>query len=589
VCGIAGELGPAGLVSAHRVLAMVDGMAHRGPDGKGVYATGGLAIGACRLAIRGREFLPVPTVLDDCSQVLAFNGEIYRPVPAASSDSDWLLRRLERLGRGGFDDLDGMFAIALADPAGQQLWLGRDAFGIKPLFVQRTGQIVRFASELEPLWWSERAEPAMDAEAFAEYVGLGRRLGEETPFKDTVSLEPGVCIMIRSGDEPSWRGTPIRTASQSGVTPTDHPAGSVDALAEALERSILRCATSNRPLGLFVSGGLDSTVIAAVLAKHGVEDLQTFSLLLGEDGVKDLTGLALPGTSWRSWRHHVLRPTMVDLDRAFEEVLSFTSEPTFPTSAACTLLLADMAAAAGVKVALSGEGADEVFGGYRSYVRFLTSRPHAPAEAFYLRDSCWERTLFLLGGSSLKIHQRVRRRLQELAAGRGLAGVLRLERLLSLRPLLDRLDQTTMRRSIEARVPYLHGGLPPLAMNAIERDPSLPDTKPVLRAAALSFVGQTRIRVPKRPLRIPPEDWLTGPRLKRVTTTLLSADIPELFPIDPTRLAGFCEELLQGPSTETAHVAVRIYQLARFWRRFGSRDRSNAAAFSGSALTHAAQ
>jgi asparagine synthase (glutamine-hydrolysing) len=562
--------------SSRSVLRMLEWMQHRGPDGTGTFKKDGIALGSCRLAITGPELIPTPMLSEGCPWLLAFNGELYGlPIPPGRSDTAWLRERVCSRGNDGLDALDGMYALALANPEAEEVWLARDPFGIKPLFIQEDGDTFRFASELQPLW-SERASPAViDPQAFVEYVSLSRRLGEESPFREISSFAPGTCLLVRrTGAGLMCQTRRLALPQAEGLPEELSVAEAAESVGTALERSVLNCARTSRRLGLFISGGLDSTIVAAILAKHGVEDVDTFSLLLERngpegDGVPDLATLHLPGSSWRSWQHHASHPTAGEVNQAFEEVLALTSEPCFPMSAAYTLLLSDMAAEAGVKVVLTGEGADELFAGYESYRAFLLSEQAAGPEDFYLKDPVFQWTLRVLDGTVDEVVASIRDQLREDTGRESpLAQLLRHERRMSLRPLLDRLDLTSMRRSIEVRVPFLHGGVGALSEKAVTDWRGLRTTKPLLRRAFAPLLGPRAWEIAKRPLRIAPERWLARGNLQRVRETLLSPTTREVLPLKLEKVEELLAELNGEFSGPAALVAVRVYQLTRFCARF---------------------
>ena len=558
MCGIAGLISAGGDADAAAVLAMVRELTHRGPDGVGVVARGGVAIGCARLSITGAEVFAVPVAEPDGARVLAFNGEIYGlELPGEMSDTHWLLERLRRNGSSPLPELDGMYAVAVGDLDAERLTLARDAFGIKPLHLRRTDGAVAFASELEPLWRLAPEAPVVDADALLEYLLLGSRLGPETPFPTIASVEPASSVTIER------RGGALRI-SEAAAPPAEATA---EDLAAAIRASVVACARTTRPLGLFLSGGIDSTAIAAILSEAGFEGIHTFSLLLGDDGVRILAELDLPGAAWRTWKHHTWAPDARAVQDAVETVLGFTSQPCFPSSAAFTYMLAAMAADAGVRVVVSGEGADELFGGYESYVEF--ARAGAPSvEAFYLGSAAVDAALRIVSGAEDAL-ERLRARLAAAApdpSGDVLDALLLVERRLSLAPLLARLDETSMRHSIEVRVPYLHGAVPVLAGALRPSGDELSRrTKPVLRAAVADLVGDGRADEPKRPLRVPLEQWFRGSVPARVAAAVEDHRLPLDVPALRDWLAGV--ERRRDPGELL--LVSRLYQLIRFGERFG--------------------
>jgi|GEM_PF-1600369 len=573
MCGIAGEFTVHGKCALEPVAQMLSMLTHRGPDGAGIFAQNGLTIGSTRLAITGTDVVPLPMIRTGSPQVLAYNGELYGlTLSPETSDTEWFLQEFAHRGEQVFWDLDGMYAGALADPRRRELWLLRDPFGIKPLFVHTQVRQIRFASELAALWAVERSAPVLDPLAFVEYLSFGRRLGEETPFPLISSLAPGTWRHVWG--EPThlrWRDTHF---GRYALMPEDAlPAMTASAVCEAIRMAIHACFPTNQPVGLLLSGGIDSSVLATLLAHRGVEHLHTFSLLLHQDGVRALSELALPGSSWRSWSHHSLQPTLAQIDEAFEQVLRFTSEPCFPVSAVYTWLLMQMAAREGVRVVIVGEGADELFGGYDSYLLFLNNcSALTQAEDFYLDSPILHTALSLVQGNVADIRQAIRERLAYYARDEVgiIARLLQMEQHVSLRPLLDRIDQTSMQCSLEARVPYLHAGLPSIAWQAARylHPAELQTSKPLLREAAEMLIGPRAWSIPKRPLRVSLQWWLTGERLRRLSDALRISWVLECLPCRADALQALINMLLANPEPAQLLVSIRLYQLVRFLARF---------------------
>lgn len=549
------------------MTAMLTGMRHRGPDGAGVISGDGVVIGSTRLAISGPDSLPTPLADANRRRALAYNGELYGlQLRRDQSDTSWLHRELSRSGLGTLASSDGMYALGIADLEEARVTLARDPWGIKPLYVRHDRSGLSFASEVGPLWGTRPTPPTVNQDALLEYVGLGCRIGEDTVFPDIVNLEPGTCLMAEAS------GSSVRCNRYRIAAVTDDGKEEAD-VALALRKSVIACAETTRRLGLFLSGGLDSVAIATLLAEEGIEDVHCFSLLLGSDGVRDLRDLGLPGKSWRTWKHHALQPSERDLDAAFDTVLDSTSEPCFPASAAYTFLLSEMAAREGVRVVLSGEGADELFGGYESYLRFLYGGAGDEADAFYLGTPVFRWARRLAYGDAPGTEETVRRRLQPLFGKDGdpFLRVLRAERRLSLRPLLDRLDHTSMRHSIEVRVPFLHGAVPTSALASSSRYFEPPGaTKPALRRALYSLMGEAAWRLPKTPLRVPLRLWLKGGGLLRILASLGSPSFRHHLPCDGEALGQLISALRGTHGPGELLVAVRLHQLFRYCERFAA-------------------
>jgi asparagine synthase (glutamine-hydrolysing) len=538
---------------------MLGAMAHRGPDGIGVAGRGPLALGCARLSISGPEFTSLP--LTRGALALVYNGELYdRGARVRRPDTAWLLDRVAREGDAALDSLDGMFALAVGRLDGDRITLARDAFGIKPLWVRERPTELSFASELHALCPAGGARPEVSRDAVAELLALGGTVASDA------TLLAGVREIAAGATETwAWERGGLRVRTRDLPAPEREAPG----LLPALEASVMACADTDRPLGLFLSGGIDSAAVAAILARNGVTGLQTFSLVLRDDGVSDLAQLELPGDAWRSWRHHAWTPSEGEIDSAFDAVLATTSRPCFPASAAYTLLLSQHAQAAGVRVVLAGEGADELFAGYDSYLGPLAQG--GPVDDFYLRDrDMLALVAALLGDEPRRIETRLRDTLRGAADGKAssVARLLGLERQLSLRPLLARVDETSMACSLEVRLPYLHGAVPQLAARWAHATSRLgATTKPSLREALVPLLGE-RAREPKRPLRVPLAHWLAPGRPQRLAAAL--SDAGGHLPIESHALVALRGRLRAEPCPQLVTLALRLRQLATFCERFGT-------------------
>lgn len=563
MCGIAGfvEDRPRG-EALERTAALIAQMAHRGPDGHGVAGVRRVAIGAARLAVRGSDVMAIPLVDEKRGLALAYNGEIYeRSVPAAGSDTRWLL---DRAGEGrGWPAPDGMYAYAVADLRAERVTLRRDPLGIKPLYLGHRATASAFASELGPVARALALPVSLDPAAVLEYAGLGCRLDDRTPFAGAVRVGAGAEAVLEPGRAPRVRAGVSRppAAYSNGPATGPRPGDLADLLAEAVRA----CARVAGPVGVLLSGGVDSTTLAAVLAADGREDVHTFSLLLDHDGVRDLAGLGLPGRAWKAWRHTAVTVGRGRFWRAFARMSELTSEPVFSAGTAYAAILAEEAAQAGVSVVLSGEGIDECFGGYPSYAALAAADGPAGdgAAGFYLDRGAFPVASKLVGPAACET---VSERVRALVDGPGTpyARVLRAERILSLGPLLGRLDLAAMAHSIEARTPFLHGGIPGLAE---EWTPALrphPGDKPLFREAA-ARLGTPEPERPKRPLRATLATVL-GPTERAGLARTLSGDVVERLPVDRGTVAALVGAL-PGAGEATLLVALRLVQLVRYCQR----------------------
>lgn len=557
MCGIAGEYClEAPTDTVYRILQM---QKHRGPDTLGLLQFDSIAIGANRLSISGSNFAPSPMMAEHSDIVLAYNGEIYGlSIKENQSDTGWLLRYLEN-NPLSVPDLNGMFSMCWVDVKKKKLAVARDFFGIKPLYIWKSPQRFQFSSEIFPLVRVNELHPVLDELACLEYIGLGTRVGSDTLFSNIERLEPGNILYVeQKKNELHYKlRCPQKHRLYRDTIKKD--------LLQAIKESVLLCADTNRPLGVFLSSGVDSMAIVYILAEAGIDNLHTFSLILDNDGIENLEQLSLPGLAWRKWKHTPITVTDADVWDLFHRFLDITSQPCFPPSAAYTLLLSKVAAENGVKVVLSGEGSDELFGGYDSYISFLRTDNPDPCN-FYLNNSVFRTALNLFTDSGEYYIEMLRRKMSSVYEGKKPLSMqlLALERKLSLQPLLERIDHASMYFSIEVRTPFLHGDVPIIAWNVLgEFDPAL-GTKPYLRRALRPLLHDWA-NVPKRPLRISLDSWFQGERLRSAVDYIISD--PYLTIVNKKKWEQFVNWLLNHPNTSELMVAIRMYQLLSYLNR----------------------
>lgn len=558
MCGIVGYAGTPISSGTVDLAAGCAELAHRGPDAQWVITLTGLGLGGTRLAVSGPLGLVPPAPDGSPGRALVYNGELYGPPQAhPAGDTGWLADRLSSTPPSAAN-FDGMYAYAAADLATGSVTLCRDTFGIKPLFLARDGHGTTFASELAPLARWQSLRPRTSSGRVLELLGLGTTVDGNT---------------LLDGVEPVPAGGSVRLVGSRCeiVTPQAANAGREGMEADLSERiiaSVQRAAEHDGPLGLFLSAGVDSRTIAHVLALTGVRDVRVFSLATESEDLPRLDDLDLPGESWRAWTHDIRAVSDADFWRAYEEVLLTTSQPAFPPSNAFVLLLAEMAAEAGVRVALSGEGVDELFGGYASYLAH--GRAEGDPVSFYAEAPAFRLATGLLEqGTEAEKEARARlRRLVERDA-RGLRGLFGPERAVSLRPLLARLDHATMRRAVETRVPFLHYGIPELAEERIDWSLHGPHGagKPVFRAAVAALCGDTTATAPKRPLRARLPALIDMQRRKRLAGELTDPETQRLLELRPLAADELARRIANTTQPEPLLVALRVEQVATYLRR----------------------
>jgi asparagine synthase (glutamine-hydrolysing) len=374
MCGICGVIqldgAPRRVVPDAVLEAMTDAMTHRGPDDRGLHSVPGAALGVRRLSIVDVAGGHQPVASEDGAVVAVQNGELYNHVAirealargghafASRCDTEILPHLYERDGAEFASALRGKFAIAVWDGTRRRAVLARDRLGVKPLYHAVSGDLLVFASELKALLASGLIEPKLDYEAIAAYLTLGFVPGPRTPIAGVHKLDPGHRLVagpegVRT--EAYWtypRPAPVERPEE------DHIAG----LLEALEESVRLRLMSDVPLGALLSGGLDSSLVVALMAKQMSEPVQTFSVGFSGGGADELADArevaALFGTD-----HHEVVLSLEDDAVDLAQLAWVLDEPLADLSALGLLALSELAARH-VKVALSGQGADELLGGY---------------------------------------------------------------------------------------------------------------------------------------------------------------------------------------------------------------------------------
>ena len=550
MCGIFGAVSLAGVPLRHpdRLAAMAAALAHRGPDGERIVGHAQARIGARRLAIMDLTTGDQPFQSPDGAVWMVCNGEIYNAADLrrdgervgypfrSKGDIETIVPLYGRQGADGVARLDGMFGLAIWDDTRRRLVLARDRAGEKPLFWTAVGDELRFASEVQALLVFPDQPRRVSPRAAALYTALGYVPAPHTMFEGIHKLPPGH-LLVAAGKSVSVH--PYWDPAAAAAAPSRLE--SAPQLREALLAAVGRELMSDVPLGIFTSGGLDSSflVAAAALAMPG-ERLHTYAARFVEPGY-DESPFAEQVTHDIRSIHHVVTADDAALQRALHLVTEHLAEPIGDPALLPTYLLAE-AARADVKVVLSGEGADELFGGYPTYPAHRAARAwqrlprpvravlrgviaRLPASTgkvtleFMLKqfvaaaERPWlERHLAWFGalGPEAGDVEAVAARLQGFPDGDPLNHALWLDFVTYLPDnLLVKVDRGTMLASIEARAPFLDRQVLELVLPA----PSALKvrgftTKAILKEAARGLVPANVIRRRKRGLSVPVARWL---------------------------------------------------------------------------------
>ena len=372
MCGICGAAALQGMLDplvTDSVRAMATALVHRGPDGEGFHDSGWASIGQRRLAIIDRAGGAQPMPNEDASCWITFNGEIYnhhalRPVLEAKghvfrtrSDTEVILHGWEEYGTAVVERLEGMFAFAIVDQRRRELFLARDRVGKKPLFYTVLDGVLHFASELDalrqvPAWQGELSPEALEA-----YLSLGYVLAPDTIFRGVHKLPPGHWLHVTGGRpvvRRYWDVTEFGTDRRE-------PAALVETVDEVLGEAVRCRLESEVPLGAFLSGGIDSGLVASYMAEACGGRLTTNTVGFGEAGHDELDAARVTANALHTDHHE--EPLTPNLDEVFDSIVAHLGEPMADSSAIPTWYVS-RSARRRVTVALSGDGGDETFGGY---------------------------------------------------------------------------------------------------------------------------------------------------------------------------------------------------------------------------------
>jgi asparagine synthase (glutamine-hydrolysing) len=386
MCGIAGFVARTSNQNSNQIIRkMMDSIGHRGPDDRDLYTDPFAALGHLRLSIVDLSTGHQPMFNEDGNLAVVFNGEIYnhaglRPgleqaghIYKSHSDTEAILHAYEEFGADCVKHFRGMFAFAIWDREKRQLFCARDRLGIKPLYYYFDGQVFAFASEIKALLEHPAISAQFESTLLAEYLSFGYVSGEGTLFRGIRKLMPGHHLTLRADGM-----TPVIEAYWR--IPTGKPAsGKSDAewirgCRELLEESVRLRLMADVPLGMFLSGGIDSSAIAALMQRMVSEPVKTFSVGYAEAEFSEL-GYAREVAARIGSDHREVKIGFGEFFDSLPELIWHEDEPiSWPSSV--SLYYVSKLASEHVKVVLTGEGSDELFAGYGRYRYQMMSERH---------------------------------------------------------------------------------------------------------------------------------------------------------------------------------------------------------------------
>jgi asparagine synthase (glutamine-hydrolysing) len=376
MCGVVGYLGTGVAPQQAELLLrrMADAVAHRGPDEMGLHAEGEIGLGHRRLSIVGLADGQQPMLSDDGNLVISFNGEIFNYVELrdelkarglsfrTGSDTEVLLRLFELEGEAALDKLNGDFAFAIYDKRNRRLTLARDRMGVRPLFYTWIAGTIAFASEVKSLLAFPGVSAEMDVEALDQIFTLWAPIALQTAFKNILELPPGHLMVVENGHATTraWWSLDFPDMGESDDRTEDAVAEELLALLDDATRIRLR---ADVPVGAYLSGGLDSSIVSALAARHVGDRLRTFSVTF-ETAEHDESAYQAEMVRMLGTEHTSIATSGADIARVFPSVIRAAERPVLRTAPAPLQRLSAHVRNAGYKVVLTGEGSDEIFAGY---------------------------------------------------------------------------------------------------------------------------------------------------------------------------------------------------------------------------------
>ena len=380
MCGIAGVIyaDPNRPVDRNVLKAMGDAIAHRGPDAEGFFREPGLGLVHRRLSIIDLAGGDQPIGNEDGSVQLVFNGEIYNHLELRSSlesrghrfrtrtDTEVLVHLYEEHGDRLCERLRGMFAFALWDRRAKRLVLARDRLGIKPLYLYRDAEKLIFGSELKAILAHPDVPRELDVRALEDYLTFGMVPGPRSIFRRISKLPPAHVLTTRADElnDTPRRYWQLRFEPDYSLTAEQWQ----ELIRAKVQESIRLHLMADVPVGAFLSGGIDSSVVVGCAAHARGEPLRTFSIVFDDDSQDEL--LFARQVAERFGTRHAEQVVTPDDAKTLDDLTWYFDEPFADSSAVPTLLVSRLASRT-VKVALSGDGGDEAFGGYARYVHDL--------------------------------------------------------------------------------------------------------------------------------------------------------------------------------------------------------------------------
>jgi len=585
MCGICGEIYWNGKqASVENLSPMLNAMHKRGPDDEGVWLNDHIGLGHRRLAIIDLSSAGHQPMIDD-SLTLVFNGCIYNyealkveleelgQTFVSHSDTEVILKAYRQWGMECVSRFEGMFAFAIWDDEQHQLLLARDRMGIKPLYYAPVEGGVRFASNTQALLEYEDINTDIDP------VGLHHQLtlhavipAPHTILKGIKKLEPGHWLIVNPDGQMYkkcfWYLEAKRPDLLNGLPAPKTEKEWIDAIHVSLKEAVYkRLTASDVPVGVLLSGGLDSSLLVALLAEAGVENIKTFSI--GFEDAPEEKGNEFEFSDLVAERYQTDHKKYLisnnDVLPRLHEAVESMSEPMVGQDAVAFYLLSEQVSKE-VKVVMSGQGADEVFGGYFWYAKMAEAaknkditKPKEAVSAFapYYFDRSHQEWLDVIN-PKYHIHDvttdLVGDKLTDPGADTFLDQVLRFDvTTLIVDDPVKRVDNMTMAWGLEARVPFLDHKLVEMTMAAPEQLKLKNDGKYILKEIGRGIVPDEIIDRPKVAFPMPALKYVRGDFFEYMKTLLTSPQAQARGIFNQQKL----DELLANPEAPNAFTAIQ--------------------------------
>ncbi|MFE0737235.1 N-acetylglutaminylglutamine amidotransferase [Streptomyces sp. NPDC058855] len=545
MCGLSGEIRfDGGRPDLAAVERMTDRLAARGPDGRGLWNRGAVAFGHRRLKIIDlSERAAQPLTDEEAGLTCVFNGCIYNYQQLrdelrglghrfeTTSDTEVVLKAYRQWGTDFVEHFAGMFAIAVAEHATGRVVLARDRLGIKPMYLAERPGRLRFASTLPALLAGGEVDTSLDPVAVHHYMSWQSTVpAPRTVLAGVRKLPPATVRVIepdgRHRDHRYWQPSYTRRADLAGMGPDEWR----DAVLASLRTAVRRRMVADVPVGVLLSGGLDSSLIVALLAEEGQKDLATFSVGFeseaGEDGDEFLYSDQV--ARHFDTDHHQLMVPSDRVSTALDGAVAAMSEPMTSHDVVAFHLLSEQVSK-DVSVVQSGQGADEVFGGYHWYPALAEvpreDEPERYADVYSDRSHAELAKILqphmLAPGDPSREY--IRRHMAEPGAETALDAALRTEtHVMMIDDPVKRVDNMTMDWGLEARVPFLDHELVELAAACPPELKLAQGGKGVLKDAGRTVLPRSVVDRPKGYFPVPAIRHMAAPVLGRVREALTS-------------------------------------------------------------------